>query len=72
MGQQDEESQNQSHAKYLQNFSWSELDDLDGEQNILLNEFEKDKDLEENMITNADRDERQIRLSADDKAKAPR
>jgi|TARA_B110000305_G_C19184874_1_gene513774 hypothetical protein len=31
-----------------------------------------DRDLEENMITNADREDRQIRLSADDKAKAPR
>lgn len=70
MGQQDEESQ--SHAKYLQNFSWSELDDLDEEQNILLNDMKGDRDLEENMITNADREDRQIRLSADDKAKAPR
>lgn len=71
MGMQDEESQ--SRAKYLQNFSWSELDDLDEEQNILLNDMGKDKgDLEENMITNADREDRHIRLSADDKAKAPR
>ena len=68
-------------GKYLDNFSWGEIDDADEEKQILLNDFKKDLedingnkgDLEENLLPKVKRNQIRpaLQLNNSDKETAP-